>query len=287
MSTKLRRPPPRLNPALAGEAQAGLARAMPAGSAQPSRTLQATALALALHAALLTGVLQIRQPTPEALPDQPIEVTLETLPPPASEIATIEAAPEPEAAVTADPEPPPPPPPRAEAPPPTPAPVPMPSPVAPQTPSRPAPPPVRQTPRAKPPSLPASVRPQQPGRKPDGGERPSPEAAAPPANAAAPSASPAADAGGAWRGALAAWLQGHKTYPEAARRDGVEGRVVVRFTMDRGGTVTEVSLVRSSGFPMLDEAAAALLRGSRLPAPPAPAPDHLSITLPIRYSLAP
>jgi len=92
---------------------------------------------------------------------------------------------------------------------------------------------------------------------------------------------------GAWRGALAAWLQEHKTYPEAARRDGVEGRVTLRFTMDRAGMVTDVALVRGSGSTVLDEAAIALLRGSRLPAPPAPAPDHISITLPIRYSLTP
>ncbi len=92
---------------------------------------------------------------------------------------------------------------------------------------------------------------------------------------------------GAWRSALAAWLQQHRTYPEAARRGGVEGRVVVHFTMDRQGTVTEVTLVRSSGSAVLDEAATGLLRGSHLPPPPAPAPDSISITLPIRYSLSP
>lgn len=111
-------------------------------------------------------------------------------------------------------------------------------------------------------------------------------ASSPAATTADPPAA-AADRSGAWRGALAAWLQGHKTYPEAARRDDVEGRVIVRFTMDRGGTVMEVALVRSSGSTVLDDAAMALLRGARLPAPPAPAPDHVSITLPIRYSLAP
>ena len=85
---------------------------------------------------------------------------------------------------------------------------------------------------------------------------------------------------------MAAWLQAHKTYPEAARRDGAEGRVVVRFTMDGNGAVTDVMLVAGSGAAALDEAAMALLRGARLP-PPTPASERLSVTLPIRYSLAP
>ncbi|MBV8916446.1 MAG: energy transducer TonB [Acetobacteraceae bacterium] len=108
---------------------------------------------------------------------------------------------------------------------------------------------------------------------------------APPAASSA--ATPSPDLSGAWRSALAAWLQEHKTYPDDARRDGEEGRVVVRFTLDRSGTVTDVMLVSSSGHPILDGAAITLLRRARLPPPPAPAPEHLSITLPIRYSLAP
>jgi periplasmic protein TonB len=82
------------------------------------------------------------------------------------------------------------------------------------------------------------------------------------------------------------WLQAHKTYPEAARRDGVEGRVVVRFVVDGGGEVQEVSILHSSGSALLDEAAIGLLRGAHLPRPP-PAPGGISLTLPIRYSLTP
>ena len=96
----------------------------------------------------------------------------------------------------------------------------------------------------------------------------------------------AAELGEVWRGALAAWLQAHRTYPDAARQDGVEGRVIVRFTMDRNGTVLEVALVRSSGSTVLDDAAVAMLRGAHLPPPPQ-ASDRISITLPIRYSLSP
>jgi periplasmic protein TonB len=107
---------------------------------------------------------------------------------------------------------------------------------------------------------------------------------APKSAAAAPA--PAVNLTGAWRGALAAWLAAHRTYPDLARRDGVEGRVVVRFVMDGGGVVGEVTIVGSSGSTMLDQAATAMLRGAHLPAPPAPAPNSITITLPIHYSLA-
>ena len=80
-----------------------------------------------------------------------------------------------------------------------------------------------------------------------------------------------------------AWLQSHKSYPESARRDGVQGRVVVHFRVDEAGDVRELALVQSSGSGVLDEAALTMLRGAHLPRPPA----GVSIRLPIRYSLAP
>ena len=113
---------------------------------------------------------------------------------------------------------------------------------------------------------------------------PSPTASA--TQAAVAVQAPSAEAVGAWRGALAAWLQDHRTYPDEARRDGAEGRVIVRFTVDRSGMVTSVALVSSSGSTVLDEAAQALLRGVHLPSPPAPAQEQLTVTLPVRYSLA-
>ena len=92
---------------------------------------------------------------------------------------------------------------------------------------------------------------------------------------------------GAWRGAIAAWLQAHKTYPDAARRDGSQGRVVVRFSLDRAGRATELVVVQGSGSAALDEAALSMLRHAQLPPPPPPAAETTTITLPIRYSLAP
>ncbi len=135
--------------------------------------------------------------------------------------------------------------------------------------------------RAAAPARPAPARPA-PARPPDPAAAP---AAAPAPAPQALASAPSADAAAAWRGALAAWLQAHKTYPDAARRAGIEGRAVVRFTMDRTGAVTAVALLQDSGSAELDDAAVALLRGARLPPPPAT--DTITLTLPIRYSLAP
>ena len=93
------------------------------------------------------------------------------------------------------------------------------------------------------------------------------------------------DLGDAWRAALAAWLQAHKTYPEPARRAGIEGRAVLRFTLDRSGAVHEVTLLQSSGSTLLDTAATALLRGAMLPPPPAGGAETVTLNLPLRYSL--
>jgi protein TonB len=92
----------------------------------------------------------------------------------------------------------------------------------------------------------------------------------------------------AWQSALAEWLQSHKTYPEAARRDRAQGRVLIRFTVDRNGHVTDVALESSSGSPILDTAAQTMLRGAVLPALPASLPQNeLILSIPIRFSLQP
>ena len=91
---------------------------------------------------------------------------------------------------------------------------------------------------------------------------------------------------GGWRNALIDWLQAHKTYPEAARMEGAEGRVVLRFTASRDGRVLQVAVIQPSGSRVLDEAAEALLRGARLPAFPASmTQDTATVTLPLTYQL--
>jgi periplasmic protein TonB len=119
--------------------------------------------------------------------------------------------------------------------------------------------------------------------------RPAGSQAAPAAASAAP-ATPAAVASVSrgWQSALGAWLQEHRAYPQAARQNNEQGRVVVRFTVDRNGHVADVELVTSSGSRILDDAAQAMLRGAKVPPFPADMPqDRAVITVPLHYSLTP
>jgi protein TonB len=92
----------------------------------------------------------------------------------------------------------------------------------------------------------------------------------------------------AWQSEVGSWLRAHKTYPDEARRDMEQGRVSVRFTIQRDGMVTEVTLLHSSGSAALDAAAQALLRGAHLPPfPPGMAQAQQTISLGISYTLDP
>jgi TonB family protein len=86
---------------------------------------------------------------------------------------------------------------------------------------------------------------------------------------------------------LLSWLEQHKRYPMAARRNGVEGSVLVRFVLDADGRLLEKELLQSSGSRHLDSAAMKLLTRA------APYPDlperllaeTLEVRLPIEYRL--
>jgi len=79
----------------------------------------------------------------------------------------------------------------------------------------------------------------------------------------------------------------NQTYPLWARRNNIEGVVVVRFSLTREGRVQKVELEKSSGHSVLDEAAVqAVLQGDPYP----PAPEGVSNAqlvgkVPIRFSL--
>ena len=89
-----------------------------------------------------------------------------------------------------------------------------------------------------------------------------------------------------WEGQLSAWLQAHKSYPEAAREQGEEGTASVRFTVARDGRALAVSLVHGSGSALLDAAAATLLRDARVPPfPAAMSQAEVTVTVAIRYTL--
>jgi protein TonB len=114
-----------------------------------------------------------------------------------------------------------------------------------------------------------------------------------PARAAPAAGTPARDAAaaavdGAWQQALGIWLAAHKTYPEQARRRGEEGRVAIRFTVNRSGRVLDVSVVGGSGSAALDAAASTLLRGAALPPFVASMPqEQVTVTVQLRYFLTP
>ena len=86
---------------------------------------------------------------------------------------------------------------------------------------------------------------------------------------AASPAAPATEISDDYRGALRVWLEGHKNYPEAARQRGEKGRVGLRFSVERSGRVLDYAVISSSGYPDLDAAGEAMIRGAALPPFPA------------------
>jgi len=71
-----------------------------------------------------------------------------------------------------------------------------------------------------------------------------------------------------------------RTYPEAARRHGIQGTVDLRFRIAADGTVEAFEILRSSGFRILDEAAEQTIRRAA-PYPPVSG----WIRLPLSYRL--
>ncbi len=86
---------------------------------------------------------------------------------------------------------------------------------------------------------------------------------------------------------VSAHLNQRKKYPTEARKAREQGVVKVRFTVDRSGNISNVSITGSSGHVILDQATLALMqRVAPLPAMPASMErDKVTISLPIDYSL--
>ena len=101
-----------------------------------------------------------------------------------------------------------------------------------------------------------------------------------------PAAPPSPEVTAIWRGAVSAWLQSHKSYPDDARERGEEGAALVRFTVDRSGRILEFALVRGTGSASLDAAVARMLTGAQLPAfPSGMTQDRTTVTVQVRYAL--
>jgi len=219
-----------------------------------------TALVGLLHAGMLSiAVLRIASPPPPRPPA--IAIDLAPLPPP-----------------------PPPPAPVAEPPrPPAPKPVetkPTPKPPPPRQTVKPAPAPTPHVPEAAPTPEAVESAPVEP------------VAPAPPPPSAAPAPAPASSAARqsaitSWQRALHQHLQSRKRYPRAAQSRRQEGVAVIRFVLDREGTVLSARLERSSGTAMLDEEALDLIHRTQ-PLPPPPAEitgERIEVTIPIEYIL--
>ncbi len=86
---------------------------------------------------------------------------------------------------------------------------------------------------------------------------------------------------------ISAHLNRRKTYPTDAKKARQEGVVTVRFSVDRNGNVSNVSIRKSSGHDILDAATLQLLqRVAPLPRMPAAMQrDTVTVSLPIDYSL--
>lgn len=69
-------------------------------------------------------------------------------------------------------------------------------------------------------------------------------------------------------------IEGVWRYPEAAKKSAIQGRGLVSFTIRRDGSLSELKLLTSSGYPVLDEE---ILKAIRAAAPFNPMADNMSI----------
>lgn len=117
-----------------------------------------------------------------------------------------------------------------------------------------------------------------------------PPPAAKPAAVQAPVTAPSPVAGegrDAYLGRLLGQLNRYKQYPREARRARIQGVVMLHFVMDAQGKVLNFDIAKSSGRPVLDAEALALIqRAQPLPALPADYPTRtLDAIVPIEFTL--
>ena len=75
-------------------------------------------------------------------------------------------------------------------------------------------------------------------------------------------------------------------YPEAARREGQEGRAIIKICVNQQGKIDSADVATSSGFPALDEAAIKVAKAYRFkPATSEGKPVAACPTLPVKFEL--
>ena len=87
-------------------------------------------------------------------------------------------------------------------------------------------------------------------------------------------------------GGLAA-LQARVVYPEAARRAGVEGQVVVQFVVDEGGAVTDLDVLRSPNDLLAEAALKAVRESTFKPGQQRGRPVKVRFAVPVTFRLTP
>ena len=114
-----------------------------------------------------------------------------------------------------------------------------------------------------------------------------PPVAAPKAAIPAPQKSDG-EARDSYLGRVLAQLNRFKQYPRTARQAHIEGVVMLHFVMDENGKVQSFEIAKSSGRPVLDAEALALIqRAQPLPALPADFPTRtLDALVPIEFHLS-
>ena len=109
---------------------------------------------------------------------------------------------------------------------------------------------------------------------------PKPDSAAPSAGAS----STASNAPQTWESSILAKLARNKRYPSAAQSEHQQDIVYVKLVIDSAGRLTSANVVRSQGFPMLDQEVISLAhRSSPFPAPPAAEGDPVVVVVPVEF----
>ncbi|MFD1333512.1 TonB family protein [Methylopila musalis] len=137
--------------------------------------------------------------------------------------------------------------------------------------------------------------PKKPEREPVKREARKPPAVRPPATASTPSSGSmgSSNSAGSARASadygrrLHALLAAQKRYPAAAQAQRMQGRAVIRFTVNRSGSVVSQSIAQSSGYAVLDQELQAMLRRAAGGFPPMPADmagGSKTYTVPMSFS---
>lgn len=79
-------------------------------------------------------------------------------------------------------------------------------------------------------------------------------------------------------------LNRRKKYPEKARNEGIQGRVIVAFTINRAGEPSKLKLIENP-HPLLGDAAILMFRNLRFPKPPEDFNPERELVVPVSYSI--